>query len=348
MLENHGWAPAMYVTVVDHSNLPGYQVNTARFVEDRAIKRWLKGGVCYTRGLYTFGPTELEAGDPFGIYKLRIYFPQSESMMVIPPIVPLPRIEIATGDQVGEGGTRANAPEQTVTAASVREYVTGDNLHAIHWLTSARRDDLFVRVLDSTPTSDWWIFLDMDQNVNFGEDEHASEEYGVMLAASIAHRGLQNERAVGLVADGDQPVWLPPKPGNNQRWEILRSLAVIKPGKQSLSAMLAQFQRAMGRSTSLIVITPAVDGDWLDALVSLKRRAVSLTVLLLDREAFGNQGNPSKTLAKLSSLGVNHHLITPQMFAAPAVREDLLWRKSSLTRKASTFTISDLDWSNLK
>ena len=89
-----------------------------------------------------------------------------------------------------------------VTASGVREYVPGDSLFSVHWLTSARWDDLYVRLFDRMPTSDWWVFVDMDKNVHLGEGAEATEEYSIILAASIADRGLRNGHAVGLVAYG--------------------------------------------------------------------------------------------------------------------------------------------------
>jgi hypothetical protein len=122
-LSNDSRFPALWVTILDYSNFPGYQVNTARYVESKSVKRWIKGSVCYSRGYYNFGPTELETGDPFGIFTAHVNYPEMRSMLVTPPVIPLPAIEIATGNRIGEGSARAYAPEQTVTAASVREYI---------------------------------------------------------------------------------------------------------------------------------------------------------------------------------------------------------------------------------
>jgi uncharacterized protein (DUF58 family) len=343
-LSNDSRFPALWVTILDYSNFPGYQVNTARYVESKSVKRWIKGSVCYSRGYYNFGPTELETGDPFGIFTAHVNYPDMRSMLVTPPVIPLPAIEIATGDRVGEGSARAYAPEQTVTAASVREYIPGDNLHAIHWLTSARRDDLYVRIFDQTPSSDWWIFLDMDNEVQVGEGQSATEEYAIILAASIANRGLQSGRAVGLIAQGDEHIWLPPKHGSGQRWEILRSLATIKRGEEPLAAVLANTQRALGRSTSAIIITPSVDTEWVKALVVLMQRDISTTVLLLDPLSFGGEGKLEPILSKLTSWGTNFYQITPDVYELPSVHDYFIWQKTHKGRSSSRFTFSDLDW----
>ena len=273
---------ALWVTVQDHSTFPRYQVNTARYVGSRAVRRWIKGSACYQRGVYTLGPTDIEAGDPFGLFKVSLHYSQTQSMLVVPPVIGLPSIEIATGDRIGEGGSKVMTLNRTVTTSGVREYVPGDSMFSVHWMTSARHDDLYVKLFDRMPTSDWWVFVDMDEGVQAGEELEATEEYSIILGASIADRGLRNGRAVGMVAYGDDTVWLPPQTGSGQRWEILRSLATVNCGQTPLFSMLAESQRFLGRSTSAIIITPSVTSDWLNALMTLMQRDIRITVLLLD------------------------------------------------------------------
>lgn len=343
-LSNNSRFPALWVTILDYSNFPGYQVNTARYVESSSVKRWVKGSVCYSRGYYNFGPTELKTGDPFGIFSVNVHYSEMRSMLVTPPVIPLPSIEIATGDRIGEGSAKTYAPERTVTAAGVREYIPGDNLHAIHWLTSARRDDLYVRIFDQAPSSDWWIFLDMDQDVQIGQGQSATEEYAIILAASIANRGLKSGRAVGLIAEGEDQIWLPPKHGSGQRWEILHSLATIQRGEAPLSTVLANTQRALGRNTSAIILTPSTDSNWIKALVVLMQRDISPTVLMLDPQAFGGEGNLNPIVSKLSSWGVNFYPITPDIYELPVIHDYFVWQKTHQGRSSSRFTYSDLDW----
>ena len=147
-LVNDGLVPGLWVEVVDHTTMPDYRASRVSGVGGGSRIRWHTKGVCSQRGLFTLGPTTLGAGDPFGIYAVTVDCPDSATLMVTPPILPLPTIEVAPGGRAGEGRPRANAPERTVGAASVRDYVHGDSLRWIHWPTSARRDSLFVKLLN--------------------------------------------------------------------------------------------------------------------------------------------------------------------------------------------------------
>ena len=187
----------------------------------------------------------------------------------------------------------------------------------IHWPTSARRDSLFVRLFDSTPASDWWILLDMNRFVQAGEGQDSTEEHGVILAASLADRGLRSGQAVGLVAHGERLVWLPPRESEGHRWEILRSLALVSLGERPLAELLARAGPDLGRRASLVVITPAVDSEWVASLLPLLRRGVIPTVLLLDPVSFGGTGDAREMAAQLSDLEVAHHIITRDLLNLP-------------------------------
>jgi uncharacterized protein (DUF58 family) len=54
----------------------------------------------------------------------------------------------------------------TPNAAGVREYVTGDPLNRIHWLSSARRERLMVKEFELDPLADVWIFIDAESVVH--------------------------------------------------------------------------------------------------------------------------------------------------------------------------------------
>jgi uncharacterized protein (DUF58 family) len=322
-LVNDGWAPALWVELIDHSTMPDYQPDTVRHVGARSSNRWHTGGTCTRRGLFTLGPTSLKTGDPLGLYTVSQRYVQSMALMVTPPVVPLPAIEVAPGGRAGEGKRpHPNTLERTVGAAGVRDYRPGDSLRWIHWRVSAHRDELFVRIFENTPASDWWIFLDMDQRVRAGQGRDSTEEHSVILAASLADRGLRSGRSVGIVTHGEDLTWLPPTGGDDQRLAILRALALATPGTRPLADLLRQ-GRALPASalrTSLVIITPSAEGEWIEALLPLLEQGAAPTVLLLDSVSYGGSSDMGGTMALLTDLGVARYLITRDLFDRPEAR----------------------------
>lgn len=347
-LENDGHLPALWVELVDYTTVPDYRASRVTAVGGKSHARWHTRAVCTRRGLFSLGPTILQTGDPFGLYTVALNYPDSATLMVTPPILPLPTIEVAPGGRAGEGRPRADAPERTVSAAGVRDYVQGDNLRWIHWPTSARCDSLFVKLFDGTPAGDWWIFLDLDETVQAGQGQASTEEHGVILAASLADRGLRLGRAVGLVAHAEDLVWLPPQEGDGQRWSILRALALADSGSRPLAELLNRVRPRLGERTSLILITPNLDRHWVEALWHLLRRGAIPTVLLLEPASFGGNGDASGISALLSGLGITCYVITQDLLdrpeAQPGRQGGYEWRVSPLGRAMTVRRPQELVW----
>jgi uncharacterized protein (DUF58 family) len=350
-LTNNSRLPALWVEVTDGTNLPGYQASQVRAVSGLGDNRWQTEGVCTHRGLYVLGPTTIKTSDPFGIYTVTIHDPSSATLMVMPPVVPLPPIQVAPGGRAGEGSPRVNAPERTVSSASVREYLPGDSLRWIHWPTSARRDELFVRVFEGSPAGDWWIILDLDENVQIGEGENATQEHGIVLTASLADLGMRTGHSVGLLTHGSELVWLQPRMSDEHNWEILRSLALIETGQQPLAELLEMVRPSLGHNTSVIVITPSVESPWIEALVGMRPQGVVPTVMIFDPQTFGGTGNLPALKDYLASLGIAHEIISRDLLdrseARPGQSGHWDWRVTPLGKAVPTLQPTDLSWRNL-
>jgi uncharacterized protein (DUF58 family) len=350
-LMNTANLPALWVEVIGQTNMPDYWANQVRSVPRSAETRWQIRGICTRRGLYTLGPTTLQASDPFGIYTITLQDPDATTLMVTPPVVPLPPIKVAPGGRAGDGLLRIKSFEQDINSVGVREYLPGDSLRTIHWPTTARQNEFFVRQFESAPGGDWWIILDLDQKVQVGEGQNSTQEHAIIFGASLTDWGMRNGRSVGLAAHGNHLVWHPPRLSDEYKWEILRSLALIETGKVSLSEMLELFRPSVRRRTSLILITPAIRGCWLPSLLALRRLGVIPTVLLFDTLSFGGQGSPEHLANDLAGLGITAEII-PQ---ALLEREDSMqdtpqdwgWRDGPSGHLVPAQTREEFSWRSL-
>ena len=350
-LINQSGLPGIWVEIADHSTLPGYKPNLVTGVGSNNTNSWRTRGICTQRGLFTLGPTQTRTGDPFGFFSVEIDESATAGLMVMPPVIPLPFIAVAPGNQAGEGRQSTQALEQTVSASTARPYLPGDSLHHIHWPLSARHDQLYVRLFDNTPSSDWWIFLDMNQRVQLGAGQDSTEENSIILAASLADRGLGQRHAVGMAAYGQQAVWLPPQAGPQRRWEILRALATIHPGENSLADVLSRSRSAIHRHASLVLITADVQGDWLEALLPFTWSGSKPTVLLLDPPSFGGQTNAGRLIDALIQCGIPHYLLSRDLFDRPEAHPGTAgrweWWVSATGRAVPIQRPKDMDWRGL-
>jgi uncharacterized protein (DUF58 family) len=205
-----------------------------------------------------------------------------------------------------------------------------------------------VRLFDNTPSSDWWILLDMDEEVQAGEGQDSTEEHSVILGASLAHQGLHADRAVGFVAGGGDFVWLPPREGRERRWDIMRALALVSPGRYPLTQVLARVKPAIDQYASLVIITPNVRGGWLEGLLPLIWRGVVPTVFLLDPVSFGGEGQVAGIEAALTQLGVSHYVISRDTLDRPEARPGKSgrweWQVTPMGRAIPVREPEGMDW----
>ena len=358
-LINQGLAPALWVEIHDLSTLPGYDVSRVTAIGGESRNSWKTSQVCTQRGLFTLGPTQIKTGDPLGFYHITFDLPGSAVLMVSPPVIPLPQIDVTPGGRAGEGRRSRSDPfERTVSTSGVRSYTAGDPLRWIHWPTSVRRQELYVRNFDSTPASDWWIFLDLNKEAQIGEDWNSTLEHGVILAASLADLGLRQGHAVGFSASGERLIWLSPTHSAEQRMLILRELALIKPGEVAFANLLEAARPALRHGASLIVISPDYQAGWLEPLTMLLHNWIAPTVLIFDPVSYQSSVTTHHTdlsykgiQAALAGLGIIPYIIRREMLDRPEARPghqgEWEWRVTGFGRAIPIHKPADLSWKQL-
>jgi uncharacterized protein (DUF58 family) len=354
-LTNHGWIPALAVEVDYASDMPDYKPSRGTSIGSGGTIRWDHSGICTRRGVFTLGPICLRGSDPFGIYSFTVRLSSQTTILVSPPVIPQPDIRISPGGRAGEGRLRQNALEQTLTSSRVHPYQPGDSLRMIHWPTTARKGTLYSRVFDHMPASDWWIFVDLESRAQAGEGFETTDEHGIILAASLAEAGLKTGKAVGLGLYGEEMAWLPPAHGEEQRQQILQHLAKARRGQVAFPFLLAQTRVIFRQVPSLILITPNLQPEWINALAPLIQLGVVPTVLLLEVSAYRQDGSGQREqkqlLAALAEMGVASYLIPRAYFDRPESRPGIhghwIWRNTRSSRAVLAQQPGDLDWKRI-
>ena len=309
-LHNRGKWPVLWAEVDDESNLPDYPLGRVAAAGGGLTSRWRASTVCKRRGLFTLGPWTVRMWEPFGLFCVTQRYEQTRSLLIVPPVMELPPVVLPRGVATGRAVARRPAVDVTLNISATRRYAPGDPLRRIHWPSSARHDVLISKTFDTEVSGDLWIVLDLDAGVQAGGGEESTEEYGVILAASLAERMLRQNRAVGLVAHGTRDAYLVPGRGEGQLYRLLRTLALVQAGESSpLATVLTEMRAVLGRQTTVAVITPSGDPAWVEALSPLLRLGVAPTAILLDPASFGGQGNLSAVRGMLAGLGIPAHVI---------------------------------------
>lgn len=157
-----------------------------------------------------------------------------------------------------------------------------------------------------------------------------TEEYSVAVAASLAAYFLAEGKSVGMIAWGQHRVTLPADRGGRQLTKILRALAVLRAeGTMPLGEVLIAEQKVFGKQDTLVVVTPSLAEEWVQALQGQLYRVASAATVIIEPGTFGGGGNPLLTVSALSSINVPSYLVKRddsidsalrQQYAGPAVR----------------------------
>jgi uncharacterized protein (DUF58 family) len=338
-LRNLSWVRKLWIEVRDQSSLPGHHVGAVVTLPGRKAKRWQVRTRCIHRGLYRLGPTVVVTGDPFGLFQSSQVLEGRGEILVFPPTVPLSQFGLPSGELPGGVRTERRAFHSTPNAVGIRR---------IHWAVSARNQKLMVKEFELDPTADLWLVLDLQEGVHVsaledeaevgdaarqaymrrgangppgvagegaGHDEMlaldpTTEEYAITIAASLAAFFISEGRSVGLIAWGQHHVTIPADRGGRQLLKILRALAVLRAeGTIPLAGVLSSESRSFGKQDTVLVITPSLDEQWVNALRVEMLRIASAAAVIVEPSTFGGKDNALMLVSSLSAINVPSFLV---------------------------------------
>ncbi len=291
-LKNKTPLPVIWAEYLDRSNIPGYTVSSARAADPNSQVDWRAHTICTRRGVFSLGPWELRIGEPFGLLVVHHLYLQRQDILVYPPLAELPEQVLPHRGALGDHRP-LNQPlrAETIASTSVRAYAPGDPLRHIHWPTTARRVDPFVKVFAPEAASNVWLVPDFDAAAHAGDGDDSSQEIMVTVVASLAAALLQQNLTVGLFASAEEETVVLPRQGQVHLWTILQALAPLHTaGERPLVDALTRARGLVRGNDLLILVTPSLSPDWLGALRRISRSRGSggrAEVILLDPASFG-------------------------------------------------------------
>lgn len=138
----------------------------------------------------------------------------------------------------------------------------------------------------------------------------STEEYSVVVAASLAAYFVGQGRSVGLIAWGQHAVTLPADRGGRQLMKILRALAVLRAeGTASLAAILNAQSHHFARQDTIVVVTPSLDEQWVRSVQLQTQKGTKATAVIVEPGTFGGEGNLLLVVGALTGSNVPTYLV---------------------------------------
>ncbi len=205
------------------------------------------------RGYYRLGPLRLTSGDLFGLFDAQHGRFPSDHLTIYPRIIPLTQLGLPSRLPFGTLSSRQRLFEDPARPTGVRDYRSGDSLRHINWKASAHTRNLAVKTYQPAISLETAVLLNLHSNDYQYKNRINRVEWAIEVAASLAAHLVEQRQAVGLIANGLDPLQggemfdeesgrlihshanqdrlppaIPPRPGRAHLMKILERLARIE------------------------------------------------------------------------------------------------------------------------
>lgn len=276
---------------------------------------------CNRRGYFQIGPTIVETGDVFGLYRRYRLLSEPRYLLVYPEVIRLEGYDIASRRPIGEVRMTYRLFEDPTRMAGVRAYQAGDPLNRVHWRATARTGQLHSKIYEPSTVAGATLLLDFHEKSFDPQHEPVRSELAVTMTASIASALCEMGQQVGVVTNGRdagewdrhqelqreqlatrkqareaavrderhrlQPLVIPTARGATQLPQILEMLARVELSDGLRFAQLVREATSrLPRSATVIAVLSSVTPEVAIALGTLRRRGYAVTAIINTHEEY--------------------------------------------------------------
>ena len=176
------------------------------------------------------------------------------------------RIEIRSKRLVNElfsGEYHSSFKGRGIEFSHVREYSWGDDVRTIDWNTSARKNDLYVKLFTEERERTLMLVLDGSGSMFFGSRQRTRKELAAEVAAVLAFSAIMNNDKVGLLIFSDQvEKFIPPRKGRSHVLVILEEIISFVPQSRGTDINAAlSFIRSIQKKKAIVFLITDLLGE---------------------------------------------------------------------------------------
>jgi uncharacterized protein (DUF58 family) len=278
-LRNHSRIFDAYGTVLEELDFPGPspQLSLSHLGRGKSAKVALEK-VYPRRGILESQRMRVSTGFPFGLVRANRDVRLARKLTIFPRIN---RVNISFAFQ----GRSGSVPKRQQRGESeellrLREYVSGDNLHHIHWKSTAKLGNLMVREFSSEQRRRFCIVFD---NTEGGRTSEAEFETMVSAAASLAAHLAAHDLAFSFVSAEEV---FPHGASQEHLRGVLTYLAVVKRQSVAGQDLVGRVSEAVRREETVFLLG-LHEGGRLSTLSSPQLHAVDPAALMVQEQHAG-------------------------------------------------------------
>jgi uncharacterized protein (DUF58 family) len=239
------------------------------------------------RGRYPIEESEIVIEDPFGLERVTVELPSTESILVYPRLVDVDRLFSESGARTPEGRRLLLRRPSGFDLHSVRDYQQGESLRRVHWPSTAKRGHLMVKELEDSPRDETAVLLDADASTVVGDPHDSSFELAVRAAGSIVKSHAGRGRRAALVVNGSRPVYQRVHSFDGDWHRALEILAAVEAdGHTPVANMLADEAGPASRAVELTVVTSGLSPRLVERLAHRALAHQGASLVYVDPASF--------------------------------------------------------------
>ncbi len=244
------------------------------------------------RGYYRVGPFFMQSGDLLGLADEVEREALSEYITVYPKIIPLTKVGIPSRSLFGTLKHTQPIFEDPSRVFGKRDYQTGDSLRRVDWKATAASGRMQVKLFEPSIALDTAVFLNLNTDEYDLKTHFYATELAIIVAASLANWIVAQKQAVGLVANGIDPLNdqsagpIPPNKGRNHLMRILDILARIQAGSSlPFASLIREESSHLSWGTTLILVSNQVQPALFEELFNARKKGLNIVLVIVGREA---------------------------------------------------------------
>lgn len=218
------------------------------------------------RGAYRFGVVVGRIRGKLGLVWRQVDWPVEAAVKVFPNIQEARKNELYAhrNRQLRLGQRRMRYKGQGREFESMREFVTGDEIHHISWTATARRGKLITREYTVERSQNIMVMLDTGRLMTARIGELTKLDHAINATLSIAYVALAGGDNVGLLTFGRRVLtFIPPKHTRDQLSSVMDALYAVEPQmiEPSYARAFNHLQSNCRRRSLVVILTDLVDQE---------------------------------------------------------------------------------------
>ncbi|HZM46351.1 MAG TPA: DUF58 domain-containing protein [Burkholderiales bacterium] len=242
------------------------------------------------RGDFRFGGIELRLASPLGLWEATRYVGAENPVRVYPNFRAIARYTLlATDNRLSQIGIlQARRRGEGLEFHQLREYRQGDSLRSIDWKATSRTGRLIAREYQDERDQRILLLIDCGRRMGAKDGDLSHFDHVLNAALLLAHVGLRQGDAVGVLAMSGEPRYLAPRKSVATIHSILNRVYDLEPTPLTSDYQSAaqEVMRRLTRRSLVVLLTNLRDEDDDAILPALKLMGTRhLVVLASLREA---------------------------------------------------------------